>query len=658
MAVTGFEITSRSIAGGGASFGDVGQYEFIVGTLHYAVDPHHPDSQLITDIDLAPTGPDGKVHFSSDLQLLKPVNPKPGGSLLFDVVNRGNKSALNAFSSDPRRSAGADPDLGDGFLMRHGYTVVFCGWQTDVPDGRIRLHVPEALDANGQRLTGQTYQRFNINSPTHELLLSDAGHLPLPTADLGDSTATLMERDWYDGPPTTIPRDQWLFARWVDGRPVPDSNYVCLPSGFQPGKAYEIIYNTVGAPVIGLGFLAMRDCTSFFKYGIAEQGNHCAGTIEQAYAYGASQSGRCLREFIYLGLNVDEEDRPIYAGFIPHIGSSRLGEFNFRFGQPSSNHLRNVGNTRPLPYTEETDPETGQTDGLLRRLEAKGIAPKIIALNSGTEYWWSSASLTHTDPDGTRDVEAPMQVRNYFMAGTKHGSGSLPLTDTVGNDIRLQHFANTLAYQPILRAALVNLDRWVRQGVEPPDSQVPRLSDGTAVSRESLAAFFRSIPGMGFPKALPMRWRLDYGPGMAQGVPYYPPEKGEPYGTVVSAVNSDGNEVAGIRLPDIRVPLGTHTGWSTRHPDIGSADHFVPLQGTVVPFAHTKQDRQSAGDHRASIEERYVSKEDYLSRIRLAAEDMVRECYILAEDVEHIADGASQRWDAFLEVGRLAEAVR
>ena len=654
MAVTRFELTSRNLAAGGASFGDVGQYELLRGTLHFAVDPSHPDSRLITDIALAPTEPNGTVHFASDVQILKPVEAPAGGSLLFDVVNRGNRTVLS-FNSALQPPPDEDPDLGNGFLMREGFTVVFCGWQTDVPDGRLALHAPEALDANGQQLKGQTYQQFDVLKDTCELLLSDREHKPLPVADLSDPSAVLIERDWPEGPPTIIPRDQWLFARWVDGRPVPDPRYACLPSGFQAGKVYEVIYTAIGATVIGLGFLAMRDCASFLRYGSVEHGNPCAGSIDRVYAYGASQSGRFIREFLYLGLNLDESGRLVYDGVLPHTGSSRLGEFNTRFGQPSSNHLRNTGNLHPLTYSEEADPVTGHIDGLLRRLATRQAVPKIMATNSDVEYWWSGAALTHIDVTGARDVEPPANVRVYAMAGTKHGPGSLPLTDTPLPGVRQQHWSNTADYRPIMRAVLHNLDCWVREGVEPPASKVPRIADGTAVLRETLEPVFKGIPGMGFLKALPVRQRLEYGPDMDNGIPHYPPVEGVPFPTVVSAVDADGNEVAGVRMTDIRVPLGTYTGWTIRHRDIGGEGHFMPLQGAVVPFARTRAEREDSGDPRPSIEERYASKEEYLAKVRTAAEALASERYILSEDVERIVGAADHQWDAFLAVGRPGE---
>ena len=646
MAATRFEIISRKPISDDSLFKDIGQYEFITGRLYYSVDPKHKDSQLITDIDLIPTNDNGEVEFSSDIQLLKPIINNLDANLFFDVVNRGNRTVL-AFNNAEQRVSSEDPHLGNAFLMKRGTVVVFCGWQTDVPDGRIRLHVPDALNEEGNPLTGQTYQQFDLGEDTYELLLSDRQHNPLPTANIDDDKAILIERDWPDGPVTNIPRNEWSFARWADGEEVRDANYICLPRGFESGKVYEIIYTTIGAPVIGLGFLAMRDCTSFFRYATEEEGNPCAGHISKAYAFGASQSGRFVREFAYLGLNLDEDNRVVYDGLLPHTGSSRLGEFNMRFGQPSSNHMRNVGNVKALAYKETLDPISNTKDSLLWRLESKNAMPKIMATNSDVEYWWSGASLAHTDPTGSFDVDPPENVRVYLFSGTKHGAGTLPLTKTPPPEgLRQKHFSNTIDYRPLQRAVYDNLDKWVREGTIPPDSKYPRIDNNTAVSRESLMESFENVPKIGFLKALPIRQRLAYGDSVDKGLHTYPPVEGEAFGLLVSALDSDCNEISGVRLPDLEVPLGTHTGWALRHIDIGGEGHFMPLQGSIIPFPRTELEKTHDYDPRDSIEIRYSSKDEYLQKIQIAADFLVKERYILPEDIENVVDGASQRWDA------------
>jgi hypothetical protein len=645
VAVLSLEIRERSPLAGGKSFGDVGPYEQIRGTLEFGVDPRHPDHQVITDIDLAPTDDGGRVRFSSDFLLLKPVRSSPGGTLLVDILNRGNRTALRAFNDANLDRSGPELLLGNEFLMRHAFTIACCGWQHDVPAG-MAIRVPEATE-NGERLHGQTFIQYQLTRPERALLLSDAGHHPLPAADLDDPTTTLTVREHPDGTPTIIDRARWRFARVHDGQVVPDPNYVHLTSGFEPGAVYEIVYTTIGAPVIGLGFLAVRDCVAFLTYGTEAEGNPAAGTIEQAVAYGQSQCGRFLREYIYVGANADEGGRRALDGVYAHTGSSRRGEFNLRFGQPSTNILCSPSTLFPMTYSEQTDPVTGQTDGLLTRIEARGTTPKVIATNTGVEYWWSGASLAHTDAAGTRDAEPPPNVRIYSLAGAHHLPGTLPISDRTAEGDRLQYPLNTMDHRPAMRAALLNLDRWVRGIAEPPPSQHPRIADGTAVRRESLAPRFQMIPGVDLPKALPERWRLDFGPEAERGVLSYPPKEGAPYPILVSAVDDDGNEIAGIRLPDVRVPLATHTGWTLRHADIGGAGHFIPLLGAAHPFPKTAAERKATGDPRPSIQERYASRDDYLARIREAVEELIADGYLLAEDTEHLLEQAAARYDAF-----------
>ena len=252
--------------------------------------------------------------------------------------------------------------------------------------------------------------------------------------------------------------------------------------------------------------LATRDIAAFLRYGSAQADNPCAGDIQYAYAFGISQSGRFLRQLLYLGLNEDEQERLVFDGVLAHVaGGKRGGDFNQRFGQPSSTQKPTMSDRFPFTDTPQTDPETGRADGLLDRLAARGKAPKIFLTNSSTEYWRGDASLIHTDVEGTRDVEPSASVRIYHFAGTQHASGPLPLTDTNPVDgSRGQQLFNCVDYRPLMRAALTRLDRWVAAEEEPPPSRYPRLADGVAASPEQLAAVFTTIPGVQFPTHLPV----------------------------------------------------------------------------------------------------------------------------------------------------------
>jgi len=645
------EIKQRGPFAGGAPFGEFGPYEYLAGVFHCTADPRHPDHAVICDIELAPTSAEGLIEYSAEFHLLKPVTPTAGGRLLADVTNRGNPTALSMFNGPVRRGE-ADPDVdpGDGFLMRQGYSVLSVGIQCDPPElpGRLRARFPEA-QRGGERIAGPAFVQWWPNRTGPQQMLSDAGHRPFPTVDLDDPGAVLTVRDHQDGPATVIPRAQWRFARIVDGRVVPSAEHVILDGDFQAGKVYEISYTAVGATVVGLGFLAFRDAASFLKHGSAQDGNPLAGALDYAYAWGQSMSGRWVRELLYWGLNRDEAGRTVFEGMLPHLGSSRRGEFNLRFGQPSTNILRAPGNLYPLAFEATPDAVLHQYRGLLDRTRANGSMPKIIHTNSGMEYWWSGASLTHTTMDGAQDFEPPPEVRVYFMAGTQHAPGALPLTDRTPEGFLAKQPLNTVNYRPILRALLVALDRWVRTGEEPPPSRVPRRADGTLVARESLQAAYTRIPGSAWLSHLPQRKRLDFGPDPDEGMLTYPPREGDAYPVLVSAMDDDGNEVAGIRLPDIAAPLATYTGWNVRNEAMGSGGLMTsgaPLFGTTLPFPRTKAERDAAGDPRPAIDERYASKAAYLERVRAAAEDLVAQRLLLAEDVEGCVAVAAAKWDA------------
>lgn len=660
MAVTKLLITSRQPFAQGRAFGAVGPYEQLDGTAYFAVDPNHAANHLITDIEQAPRDASGRVPFSADVRLLRPVEPQRGNHrLLVDIPNRGRGLALRNLNSAPDVAPSEPLHPGNGFLMQQGYTVVVCACQHDVPNnpGLMRLHVPEAMEANGP-ISGKLVVTFQLNAPAVVQVLANGPHRPHPTHDLDDPEAVLTEQDHEDAPERIIPRDQWAFARLQNDRVVPDASHVYLASGFQPGKVYQVIYTTTGAPVGGLGLLATRDLVAFLKYE-ASADNPCAGDVEYAYTLGVSQSGRFLRHFLYLGLNQDERDRMVFDGLIPHVAGGKHGEFNHRFAQPGSQASRSPNNLFPFSDTVQTDPETGRTDGLLRRLTASHHLPKVMHTYTSSEYWAGHGALVHIDVTGRHDLDVPESVCIYHFGGTQHGLGGLTLKDTDPvTGIRGQQPFNWTDYRPLLRAALVNLDRWVTHGELPPPSRYPRLDDGTAVPPGQVLATFEKIPGVTPPEPLRRFFRYDFGPqnGIATHIP---PRVGAPYPCLVPAVDEDGNEQCGILLPYQTVPLATYTGWNLRHADIGGAGQILAsggasggtLLGATIPFAATREARQNAADPRPSIAERYGSKDNYLVRVKQASQALVDEHYLLAEDVTEILDQASQHYDLLVGQG-------
>jgi len=641
VAVTALEIQRREVVLDRRPFGAAGPYEKIVGILRFGFDPASPANEGVADLGAAPRDARGRVEAWADFYLLRPVDPGRGNrSLLLDVANRGRKVALGMLNSTPRVP---DPttaaDFGNGFLMRQGFTVAWVGWQPDVPrqDGLMALSVPTARAAGGP-ISGPARCEWRPNVRTTTLPLADRYHVPHPAADLNDPAARLTVREAHDTPAVAIDRRAWRFA---------DASHLSLEGSFEPGRIYELVYRAEHPLLVGLGLLAVRDAAAWLRSADVADGNPCAGALDRAYAFGVSQTGRFLRHLLWLGLNADETGRRVFDAVIPHVAGARRGEFNHRFGQPSLNATHSVGSLFPFTDTETLDPVTAHRAALLTRLEARGTLPKILTLNTSAEYWRGDASLVHTDVEGTRDVAPHPATRVYLLAGTQHTPGSLPPPDADPNTGgRGLHRFSVVDYAPLLRAALVNLDRWVKDGVEPPPSAVPRLADGTAVAAEATRERFARLPGVRFPDRVDRPVRLDFGPDLARGiVGELPPKVGAPFVTYVSALDADGNEIAGIRPLELLAPLGTYTGWNPRHPEQGAPGDIMSMMGSTLPFARTRREREAMGDPRPSLEERYGSRAGYLERARAAAAALVAARQALDEDVDAMVERAGRLWD-------------
>lgn len=638
MPVVELDITRRADYEDGRRFGRGGVYERLDGVARFAVDPSAPENGGITDLKLAPVDASGRVRFEADFTVLRPVDAGNGcGRLLFQVVNRGRTAALpfSALSAPPPLEATERIEPGDGFLLQRGWAVAWCGWQWDVArqPGLLGLRAPEARLPEAER-GGQVLVQFQPHRhETHHRLghwpldpppdWSAFVHRPYRPVDPDDPAAVLTVRDWPHGPAVEIPRARWRFARPAGSELVPDDTCVWLAGGFAPGRVYEVRYRPRECPVVGAGLLAVRDFVSCLRHGP----DGIPGPIDHAFAFGVSQSGRFLREFLYAGLNLDEAGRPVFDGVVPHVAGARRGEFNQRYGQPSVQHAPSLGHLPPF-----TD------GGLLARQRERGGAPRIFTINTSSEYWRSEASLVHTA--GETDLEPPEDVRFYLFAGCQHGPGAPLLTRAAAMSpwVRPANLLNAVDYTPLLRAALVNLERWVIDGVEPPPSAVPRLTDGTAVDRaEVLQRFSASEAMLPRPEVLPTLRRLDLGDRAGEGIVRLPAVEGEPYPCLVSSVDADLNEEAGIRLPDLTVPLASHTAWNPRSPESGGEGQLLDMLGSTVPLP------------RAVIAARYASRDAYCQMVRQEAERLVRARSLLAEDVELVVARAGVVYDAFTQ---------
>jgi hypothetical protein len=657
--VTRLEIRERGPFADGHSFGRSGPYERLKGRLIIEVDPDDPANARIHDLRLAPRNERGRVECWADFFLLKPVEPQRGNRrILYDVHNRGNKLALWTFNGARSNDPSTLADAGNGSLMRQGYSILWCGWDGDVvEDGTQRLIIglPIARE-DGRTITGPAHVEICTQEKVYSrpFFWSPWGTADAyPSVSLDNATAILTRRPRRSEPGVEVLRQDWAFGRWEDGKLIPDPRHLYVKDGFEPGWLYDLVYTAKDPRVTGLGLAALRDCVAFFRYGGRDRqgtANPLVGHVEHAYMFGISQSGRLIHHFLYEGLNRDEAGRTVFEGVLAHVAGAGKGMFNYRLRMTtvfSTHHEGNLAGSEFFPFSpaSQIDPFSGERGDTLARARAAGCVPKMIFTQSSTEYWSRAASLLHTDLEGKSDIELPPEVRVYLVAGAQH-LGAGPHTPGIAQQPR-----NILDDRPpVLRAMLVALDQWVSGSKEPPPSRYPRLADGTLVDLDTFGASFPRIPGVRLPEAYYQPARLDFGPrfhteGVADTIP---PKVTGQYRALIPAVDEDGNERAGIRLPEVAVPLGTYTGWNLRAAAYGAEGTLAGLDGMYLPFAVTDEQRQKEGDPRRSVRQRYPTRESYLGRMTEAALSLYQEGFLLAEDVAAVLTTASQHrlWDS------------
>ena len=648
--VVSIDIASRRPYTEGRTFGERGAYEQWRGTVRFAVDPKIEANRPIVDLDLAPRNGEGKVEFSADLEILAPADlAKARGSILYDVNNRGNRTALGQFNG------GADE-----FLMREGWIVVFSGWIAEtLPGGeRLRLTAPVASDG-GQPIRGLVRAEMTPDKAAERWNIAHwANQGSYPPAESGLERATLTWRLRQKDARVPIPRGQWRLeqrAVTADGQQgqLPLIEMV-LAGGFQPGYIYELIYEAEGPLVQGAGLAGIRDLIACLKYD-ATQLNPLRlpdGTpaARRAHGFGTSQSGRCLRMFLYDGFNADEHGRQVFDGLMPHVAGAGLGFFNHRFAAPTrhnsqhDNHLY-PADVFPFTYGEEKDPFTGQTDGILRRAVASHTAPKVMHTQSSSEYWHRSGSLVHTDPLGQRDAEIPSEVRIYTFGGCQHGPGS-GVAGPRGNG-QLPNCPSD--YRPFLRALLTALDAWVLDGREPPPSVYPRIAHKTLVDWREANSGWRALPGVRYPEVIQQPEHWDRGPEFFahRRTSLEPPVSRGNYVVLVPAYGADDNERGTLLLPSVAAPLATFTSWNLRHRSIGAENELLTLAGGYVPFLRTTGERQAAGDPRPALLERYHDFGDYKAQFVAAAARLAEQGYLLADELPRLHAAAQANKSLF-----------
>ena len=633
-AVQRVEILERVPFAAGVRFDDAGEYEKIRGIAHFTLDPSAPANARIVDLQLAPRGQDGLVRFESEFIVLRPVKAAVS-DLIYDVNNRGSIAILGQI--DGRGPANNDPttaaDAGDGFLMRQGFTLLFSAWTWDVapsaPGSRPLIFAPPVATSGGKPIEGRVANEFIVNAPVQITTYAGQRGLTYEPATHDDPQAVLTQRERPDDARVPIARSRWQF---VAPEQAGGPGRVRLEGGFEPGRIYELAYTAKDPFVAGTGLAGIRDLLSYFR----DQPFAGVAPPRHLLIFGISQSGRVIGRMLHDGLDVAENGHLAFDGaYLQVPGAGGSAGFNGRFVQPTRHPSLLEEHDYPsdaFPFTTSPslDAATGRLASTLDEArDSTGRLPKIMIVNTSTEYWNRDASLVTTAPDGTRDVAPAEDVRVYGLMGAQHYVGRSRTRTPYVNCV------STTDHYLTMRALMLSLDRWTA-GTDPPPSAYPAIGDGTLVTVAAYRSTFPRGIGLTPPDGNLREPRLDFGPDFAQSgvAAWIPPRHGPAFETRVPAPDADGNDRGGVRLLELQVPLGTHTGWNQRSPETGFAWATARFDGSFAPFARTAAERRVAGDPRRSLQERYPTRAAYVAQVRSAAAGQAAAGFLLTTDVE------------------------
>ncbi|KQR77179.1 hypothetical protein ASG35_13060 [Burkholderia sp. Leaf177] len=621
--------------------GSVGAYELLSGRAHCEIDPAHALNEGIVNLANAPRSASGLVEYGVDFHIYKPVELARGnGWMFYEFLNRGTQRGIVRINNAPVVALPKQPeDIGNGFLMHQGFSIVWTAWQGNVEPGggRMLAQFPVATrngEPDGKPIIGTGWEEFVLDATdsirgaqlkelddTHVLLT-----LSYPAASLDPTTATLTARQHERDPRAMPPGIAWHFV---------DENTICVERSpectLDRGAIFEFIYRARDPVVMGLGYASVRDVMDFLKHETTDtHGNpNPLGTLpgippSRALGFGLSQSGRVLRDFLYEGFNESTLHRQVFDAVVPIIAGSRRAWINAPFSQPgrySRQHEDHSypGDQFPFAYATLADPVSGRTAGILQRARASNTAPKVMHMDTDSEVWSARASLVATDCEG-RDLPDDPDVRLYLTSGIAHGDYPLPSAPVT------LHATNPLTYGATLRALFVAMVDWVDRGIEPPPSVFPSHKEGTWWTLDAFTEHFEKTTGLASPGVMNELRLLDH--------TQVPPLEGALYPAFVPAVDTDGNGSAGIRQPFVQAPLGTHAGWAPRAPGFAKGALYS-VYGSYIPFVADDPMRAS-GDLRPSLAARYASRDEWKARLLASAQSLVDARLMLASDLEQL----------------------
>jgi hypothetical protein len=644
------------------SYGTVGQYERLIGSLDGEVDPVDPKNAVIQDLQLAPRNARGMVEYRAEFVMLKPKDmSRASGVLRYDAPNRGNILTMVNPATTPS----------DAVYLERGYVFLYSAWQGDVPKSspaRLTLTVPVARNADGSSITGPYRSELVPTTATPVMTLPggvfNGSMIPYEPASVDNTQPgySLTRRVNETDARVPIPPADWTFANCDNAANpfpgTPDGTRVCLRGGFDPRFIYELVYVARDPKVMGVGLAALRDTVSFFRSAAADAAgtpNPVAGAITHTLGQGTSQSGNAMKTFLHLGFNEALDGSKVFDGMFAHV-AARQTNINTRFAVPGgggglrTDHTA-FGQTAPRALDKDyVDPLTGRRGGVMTRCAATGTCPKFFLGLSGTEFWQLQGSPVLTDAYGFTDLVQPDNARIYYYASTQHGGAGGTASINYQPSTAVYPRGTVTQFNDTFRALFIALEDWVVRDVAPPASQVPSIAAGTLVRPEQLA--FPAMRGLswpvaGTPTAIPdfsyRGWYngyrvLDYGP---QYVPQdesgiatlLPPLVGRDYAIMVPQVDAQtGLATSGIRGIEVQAPLGTSLEFNyVAAPGIVD---LVSLTGSYIPFHATEAARVAAGDMRTSLEALYGNQAGYVAAVTNAANALVAQRFLLQRDAD------------------------
>jgi hypothetical protein len=653
---TQIQILTRGTAFGGHSFAGVGQYEFITGIATGEVDPNDPRNAIITDIQLAPKNAQGHVVYQHNFYILQPLDPSKGNhKMAYEPPNRGSKTyqQLNNTpigTDDPAALTDAAA-LDDSFLWTRGYTTVWSGWEN-------HLGPLNGLTATASLPIAGTDPNNPITGPAYEYIVTGAASFSLayPPASLDQSKAVLTHRVHLDDPAVPVPSSGWAYTSAPDranpGTTIPNRAIKLTTGNFVSNDIYEFSYTAKNPTVNALGLAAIRDFNSFLRFASSDDSgtpNPISSHIDRVYTETVSQPARTLNDFTHLGFNEDESHRKVFDGMLQWVGAADGLNMNYRWSETTRTNrnrqeLLYLEGLYPFANVPTFDPISGTSDWRYKRCEETHTCPIAMEFYSANEFWVKAASLMSTDPTGKVDLPDHPLTRLYLLSSKQHAGPGDPTSKGV-----CQQLLNPLDSAPVQRALWTDMDEWSLSGIEPPLSQVPTLRDHTLVlPLPQEAVGFPHIPGVTYTGLKTTRYRFNYGPDFYKtfvptinppvtAPPYEDnPANGAIYPSYVPTTDSDGNDIAGIRLPELVVPLATYTGWALRSGVW--ANDGCESSGQYIPFKATRTDRLAAGDPRSSVQERYPSFGLYRSQVITAVDNLVRNRFLICDDTQDMVN--------------------